>query len=52
MQSNDQRIQRLPKCSCCGKPILSKYGYRMQIAELLCQKCFDEWTAEIREEIA
>lgn len=51
-RDQERRLQRLPKCACCGEPIQSEYGYRMQVAQLYCQRCFDAWMEDIREEIA
>ena len=44
----EEELNRLPKCSCCGEPIQSEYCY--DIDGLYCEKCFEEWVEERRND--
>jgi formylmethanofuran dehydrogenase subunit E len=37
----ERKINKLPKCSCCGEPIIDDYLYNLD-GEILCEECLKE----------
>ena len=49
MAEQERELQKLPKCSECGEPIMDDYFYKIG-EELYCQDCMDNrfvvWTED------